>query len=253
HRDLSRDDKGKDVTELARYLSTVLGRDILPDYGEKLGDFMEQAIKQYEQEIGVEPTGTFQKNYVIYLPDDIQKFGEPAITIGGTATPETELAKPAETVTDVTIEAKEGDFTPGPAPAPYQFTIEDLTYEFKDLPLDEKDATELHKEILNNARRRTESDGEDDFCEDETDDDEQSRTLRNGTFGVQDPTPVGTVPPSAVHATPDGGFCIFEADEKPDGEITTTPIPLENAEAYEGEVSIAAIDADHVGLNIVRS
>lgn len=254
HRDLSLDDKGKDVTELARYLSTVLGRDILPEYGEKLGDYMEQAIKQYEREIGVEPTGTFQKNYVIYLPDDIQKFGDPAISLGETVTPETELAKPAETVTDVTIKTSEGDFTPGPAPAPYELTAEDLTYEFKDLPLDEKDATTLHKEVLKNDLRLSDGDGDDADLEGEgSDDGENIKTLHNVTFGVQNPTPVGTVPPSAVYANPDGNFCLFQADEKTDGTITTNPIPLENAEAYEGEVSIAAVDAEHVGLEVVRS
>lgn len=240
HRDLARGDQGKDVTELARFLTVALKEDVAPDANGKFGYRMTEAVKKYQRANGASASGIFEKAYVIFLPDDVTRFGDSTVRVGEQVNAGDEFTKPAETVRSAQISAHDGGLKSAAAPGPYELVIQDVAFTLESLTLDPDIAADIYSELTEAG------------IEPAPGEDPAERSYGSARLAVQNPVEVATVTPSAVYASPSGQFCIFEAHQ--DGEVLTgKAIVLDEVSGFEGEISVSAIDIAHVGKTVIRA
>lgn len=241
HRDLARGDSGADVAELAKYLSKQLDEEVSVDQGDKFGYRLSEAVKKYQRQIGAPATGIFEKGYVIYLTDDITQFGPALVRLGDELSPGDEFATPAEAVVAARLDSQDGGpIKTAEVPGPYEMTLNELVIDVDELTFDEEKAREIYETIREAEIRLSETENP------------AERQFPSVRVAIQNSIEVATVAPGAIYASPSGQLCIFEAHQ--DGAtLTGTAIPLNEAGGFSGEISLTALDIQHVDKTVIRA
>lgn len=241
HRDIEQGTSGKDVRELARYLTAAGVKGATLDRGDTAGRALVDAIRGYEKSNGMPADGIFRPGYVVHLDATTLRLAAPAVSVGVRVTDGTVLA-PGDGVADGgAVRSANGDVVAPDVPGPYVLTGPgDLR-----LPVDavtfEGEGAEKVRAALRTAAVTSMP----------PNDMTPQETFSGLSLSAAEPVAVGAVAATAIHAGPGGAFCVFRLapGAKPE---TATAVRLEVATTLDGETTIAAIDHALVGESVAR-
>lgn len=241
YRDIEQGTSGKDVRELARYLTAAGVTGATVESGEEAGSALVDAIRAYQKENGAPADGIFRPGYVVHLDPTTLRLAAPEVSVGVRVTDGTVLA-PGDGVADGgAVRSAGGDVVAPDVPGPYVLTGPgDLR-----LPVD---GVSFEGEGAEKVRAALRAAGVTSMPPNDMTPQEAFSGL---SLSAAEPVAVGAVAATAIGAGPGGAFCVFRlaAGAKPE---TATPVRLEVATTLDGETTIAAIDHSLVGESVAR-
>lgn len=241
HRDIARGTSGKDVRELARYLTAAGVKGATLDRDESAGVALVDAIRAYAKKNGMPDDGVFHPGYVVHLDPTTLRLAAPEVSVGARVTDGTVLA-PGDGVADAgAVLSSDGDVVAPDVPGPYVLTGPgDLRLPVDSVTFEGEDAEKIRAALRTVGVRSY-----------PPNDMSTQETFGGLSLSAAEPVTVGAVAATAIHAGPGGAFCVFRLTPGAEPE-TATPVRLDLATTLDGETTIAAVDHALVGTSVAR-
>lgn len=267
YRELGKGATGGDVESLCRLLAakhyyywsscTKVDKDVV------------SAIKAFQKDHGMKPTGTFSPTWTVYLPNATSEVSAVLIKTGqkiDTTTPLVETGtamKSVRLVADPTSGKSMSDFGDNPV----TLNISGKTYALNKAEIPAKLAAQVYRTIRKQVKAGTLVDSASAAIQPGADASRSASgsgsggsttspttTYTGATAQLATPQTVGTVPGSAVYSAATGTSCVFTVTGSTTGAAALDAAraqPLDTIGMVVGEIGVAAVDGSLIGTPII--
>ncbi len=226
-----------------------------------------RAIKAFQKDHGMKPSGTFSPTWTVYLPNATSEVSAVLIKTGqkiDTTTPLVETGtamKSVRLVADPTSETSMSDFGDNPVTV----NISGKTYALDQAEIPAKVAAQVYRTIRKQVKAGTlvdsasagmqpGADASGSASESGGSTTSATTTYTGATAQLTTPQTVGTVPGSAVYSAATGTSCVFTVTGSTTGAAALDAAraqPLDTIGMVVGEIGVAAVDGSLIGTPII--
>lgn len=238
YRSLSTGATGADVNELAAYLSSV---GVMPPQptATRYNSAIAAGVSAFEKKIGMAPDGTFQPQYVAWVPPQAVAIKTVKVDVGDSVQPGVPIAEGSSIPQNVqfSVTGTDGETPTFPAAGKLRLTAGQSHIDIDSLQLTQEARTAvdgfLAASSASGAISSNQAAG--------------STTYSGAVLSLASPEKVGVVPSSAIFSTSAGKACIFVQSGS-----AVRASPLSKTELINGELGSIAVSSDLIGAKVVR-